>query len=61
MNEDQKAFQELIFCLQALAADATDQINLFPSSVCVTCELLLDFDNCYKATIWRKSLNLSSE
>lgn len=61
MNEDQRAFQQLKWAVQALAASAEDQFKLFPSFVCAACELLSDFENWHGATIWRSSLGITPE
>ena len=59
MVEDQTAFQQLRWAIQALAADADEQLGLFPSFVDKPHELVDDFDNWWRATRWRESLGLS--
>jgi hypothetical protein len=61
MNEDEAAFQQLKWAVQALAASADDQAHLYPSFACPACELLLDFDDWHRATVWRKSLAITTD
>jgi len=61
MNEDEFSFQNLKWTVQALAASAEDQVHLYPSFTCPACELLSDFDNWYRATVWRESIEITIE
>jgi hypothetical protein len=44
MSEIVEPSDQLCFALQSLAAPAEQQFALFPSFVCVSDELVLDFD-----------------
>ena len=61
MTEDEVSFQQLQWSVQALAAKLHDQTSLYPTFVCVACELVTDFDNWYRATVWRDSLTFTSQ
>ena len=61
MNEDEFSFQNLKWAVQALAANAEDQVHLYPSFTCPACELLSDFDNWCRATVWRESIEITIE
>ena len=43
------ALDQLRWALQALAAPADQQVQLFPSFVCIPDELVLDFDQWHRA------------
>jgi hypothetical protein len=60
MLDDQYVFQQLKYSVQALAASAYDQVTLFPSFTCFACELIGDYENYYRATIWRKALLITN-
>jgi hypothetical protein len=59
-DEDQAAFLQLQWATQALAADPEAQLGLFPAFVDKPFELVDDFDNWFRATVWRTSLGISS-
>ena len=61
MNEDQAAFLQLQWAVQALAASPHDQVRLHPEFACVSCELRSDFENWHEATSWRSSLGITKE
>src|SRR5690606_6839537 len=44
----------------ALASDPEAQLRLFPDFVDKPYELVDDFDNWFRATVWRSSLGISS-
>ena len=58
-DKDQAAFLQLQWATQALAADAEAQLGLFPAFVDQPFELVDDFDNWFRATVWRSSLGIS--
>jgi hypothetical protein len=58
-DEDQSAFLQLQWATQALAADPEAQLGLFPAFVDKPFELDDDFDNWFRATVWRSSLAIS--
>lgn len=53
------ALDQLRWALQALAAPADQQVQLFPSFVCIPDELVLDFDQWFRATT--RNAEFSSE
>jgi hypothetical protein len=58
-DEDQAAFLQLQWATQALAADPEAQLGLFPAFVDKPFELVDEFDNWFRATVWRSSLGIS--
>ena len=61
MYEDQAALEQLKWAVQALAAPAAEQPQLFPKDVCVPCELLTDFQDWYLVTRQRTSLRMTPQ
>ncbi len=61
MVDSLDALEQLKWSVQALAADAETQQRLFPVYACTMDELVLDFDNWFKATRWRDDLAISSD
>src|SRR5262245_23627157 len=53
LTDHEIAFNQLKWALQALAQPPDVQPTLFPDFVVVADELALEFDNWYRATIWR--------
>ena len=61
MLEDRDALQQLRWAVQALAADADEQLRLFPDFVDKPFELVDDFDNWWRGTRWRTGLGFTAE
>lgn len=58
-DEDEAAFLQLQWATRALAADAEAQLGLFPAFVDTPFELVDEFENWFRATVWRSSLGMS--
>jgi hypothetical protein len=58
-DEDQAALLRLQWATQALAAEPEAQLGLFPVFVDKPFELVDEFDNWFRATVWRTSLAMA--